>query len=79
MLKIRLARGGRKGMPIYRIVLIDSRKKRDGAYIDLLGTYNPFSKDINLDTEKYNKYLSTGAQPTDVVRSLYQRTTGFAK
>ncbi|WP_216082929.1 30S ribosomal protein S16 [Candidatus Mycoplasma haematohominis] len=75
MLKIRLSRGGRKALPIYRIVLIDSRKKRDGAYLDLLGTYNPFSKDIKLDLEKYSKYLSTGAQPTNIVKSLHKKIT----
>lgn len=76
MLKIRLARGGRKALPMYRIVLIDSRKKRDGAYLDLLGTYNPFSKDLKMDTEKYNLYLSKGAQPTDVVKNLHRLAVG---
>lgn len=76
MLKIRLSRGGRKALPMYRIVLIDSRKKRDGAYLDLLGTYNPFSKDLKIDKEKYDTYLSRGAQPTDVVKNLYRVFVG---
>lgn len=76
MLKIRLSREGRKALPMYRIVLIDSRKKRDGAYLDLLGTYNPFSKDIKLDREKYDLYLSRGAQPTDVVKNLHKIVVG---
>lgn len=71
MLKIRLSRFGRKSSPSYRIVLIDSRKKRDGSYLDLLGTYNPFSKDVKINVDLYNKYISNGAQPTEIVAKLF--------
>ena len=70
--KIRLTRMGAKKRPTYRIVASDSRRKRDGQYIELIGTYNPLTTpaEIKIDEEKALKWLSTGAQPTDTVRSL---------
>lgn len=70
MLRIRFSRTGRKASPSYRIVLLDSRKKRDGAYLDLIGTYNPFSKETRIDFDLYNKYVSQGAKPSDAVLRL---------
>lgn len=69
-MKIRLARGGSKKRPFYRIVAADSRMPRDGRYVEKLGTYNPLlAKDdetrVTMDTERVNYWLSKGAQPTD--------------
>lgn len=71
-LKMRMARGGRKKTPFYRIVVADARAPRDGNFIEKVGTYNPLlGKDnenrIVLDTEKVKKWLAEGAQPSDRV------------
>ena len=71
-LKIRLARGGAKKRPFYRIVVADSRSPRDGRFIDKLGTYNPMLAQDNparivLQTERIQHWLKSGAQPTDRV------------
>jgi small subunit ribosomal protein S16 len=70
--KIRLARGGSKKRPFYRIVAADSRMPRDGRFIEKLGTYNPLlAKDseerVKMDMERIQYWLSQGAQPTDRV------------
>lgn len=70
--KIRLRRMGAKKAPFYRIVVADSRYPRDGRFIEELGTYDP-TKDpsvINVDLEKANKWIATGAQPTDTVKKI---------
>jgi small subunit ribosomal protein S16 len=71
-LSIRLARGGAKKRPVYRIVVADSRSPRDGRFIEKLGTYNPLlPKDaagrVTLDAERARHWLQQGAQPTDRV------------
>src|SRR5947199_34325 len=71
-LAIRLSRGGAKKRPYYRIVVADSRKARDGRFIEKLGTYNPLlAKDsperVKLDAERISHWLSVGAQPSDRV------------
>src|SRR5918992_3678672 len=71
-LAIRLARGGGKKRPYYRIVVADSRAPRDGRFIEKLGTYNPLlAKDsperVKLDAERISHWLSVGAQPSDRV------------
>ncbi|WP_194745133.1 30S ribosomal protein S16 [Thermaurantiacus tibetensis] len=71
-LSIRLARGGAKKRPVYRIVVADSRSPRDGRFIEKLGTYNPLlPKDseqrVTLDAERAREWLAKGAQPTDRV------------
>ena len=71
-MKIRLARGGSKKRPFYRIVAADSRMPRDGRYIEKLGTYNPLlPKDseerVKMDMERVQHWLSQGAKPTDRV------------
>jgi small subunit ribosomal protein S16 len=73
--KLRLMRLGRKGQPFYRIVAVDSRKRRDGAYLDKIGHYNPKTRpaEIVLDAEKALKWLGHGAIPSDTVRSLFSR------
>ncbi|WP_425072355.1 30S ribosomal protein S16 [Sagittula sp. S175] len=70
--KIRLARGGSKKRPFYRIVAADSRMPRDGRFIEKLGTYNPLlAKDseerVQMDVERIQYWMSHGAQPTDRV------------
>jgi small subunit ribosomal protein S16 len=77
-LKIRLARGGAKKHPYYRIVVADSRSPRDGRFIEKIGTYDPMkAKDaadrVVLDVEKAKDWVAKGAQPTDrVLRFLDQ-------
>lgn len=73
--KIRLTRYGAKKNPYYRVIAVDSREKRDGKYIELLGTYNPITKPatVNLDEEKIIKWLGNGAIPTDTVRDLLSK------
>lgn len=71
-LKIRLARGGSKKRPVYRIVVADARAPRDGRFIEKLGTYNPMlAKDsaerVVLNVESAKAWLAKGAQPTDRV------------
>lgn len=72
MVKLRLRRKGRIRKPFYDIVAIDSRKKRDGAFIEQVGTFDPMTQPstaaINHDRAMY--WLSVGAQPTDRVRSI---------
>jgi len=66
MLKIRLMRIGAKKQPFYRVVLVDERAKRTGAYIELLGTYNPLTKpkDIKLKQDRIDHWIKQGAQPS---------------
>ncbi len=71
-MKIRLARGGSKKRPFYRIVAADSRMPRDGRFIEKLGTYNPLlPKDseerVKMNVERIQHWLDLGAQPTDRV------------
>lgn len=71
-MKIRLARGGSKKRPFYRIVAADSRMPRDGRYVEKLGTYNPLlAKDaedrVVMNVERIQYWLGEGAQPTDRV------------
>lgn len=70
--KIRLKRMGAKKRPFYRIVVADSRAPRDGRFIEEIGYYNPVSepKEIKIDQEKAQKWLSNGAKPTETVRIL---------
>ena len=70
--KIRLRRMGAKKAPFYRIVVADSRYPRDGRFIEEVGYYDP-TKDpavVKLDSEKIEKWIANGAQPTDSVRKL---------
>jgi len=70
--KIRLQRHGRKGKPFYWIVAADSRSKRDGKYLEKIGTYNPNTNpaQIDLDIDGAVKWLDNGAQPTDTARAI---------
>ncbi|MBR4800678.1 MAG: 30S ribosomal protein S16 [Clostridia bacterium] len=75
MVKLRLTRMGAKKQPFYRIVAIDSRKARDGEYIDQIGFYNPVSdpKQIVIDADKAKEWLAKGAQPTATVSGLLKQ------
>mmetsp|Transcript_5996 Transcript_5996/g.7084 ORF Transcript_5996/g.7084 Transcript_5996/m.7084 type:complete len:155 (+) Transcript_5996:29-493(+) len=70
--KIRLQRHGKKGKPFYWIVAADARAKRDGRYLEKLGTYNPNTNpaQIDLDVDGSVKWLNNGAQPTDTARAI---------
>ncbi len=76
MVKIRLKRMGAHKKPFYRVVVADSRSPRDGRFIEEIGYYNPLTDpaDIKIDGEKAQKWLATGAQPTDTVRSLFKKS-----
>ena len=76
-MKIRLARGGSKKRPFYRIVAADSRMRRDGRYIERLGTYNPLlPKDseerVKMNMERIQYWLGEGATPTDRVARMLE-------
>ncbi len=76
-MKIRLARGGSKKRPFYRIVAADSRMPRDGRFIEKLGTYNPLlpkdSEDrVRMNVERVQFWLDQGAQPTDRVARMLE-------
>jgi small subunit ribosomal protein S16 len=64
---------GAKKEPFYRIVATDSRKARDGQYIEQIGYYNPVKEpaEVKIDAEIAKKWLNNGAQPTDTVRDLF--------
>ena len=74
MLRIRLKRVGSRNQPSYRIVVADSRKPRDGAFVDHIGHYNPRidPPEILIDNEKAQKWISNGAQPSDAVRRMLE-------
>jgi len=70
--KIRLQRHGKKGKPFYYVVAADARAKRDGKFLEKLGTYNPNHNPviIDLDVDASVKWLNNGAQPTDTARTI---------
>lgn len=78
--KIRLARHGAHKAPYYRIVVADSRARRDGRYIEHVGTYNPLTepKKVTMDLEKIDTWIAQGAKPTETVARLIdaQRQNG---
>lgn len=71
--KVRLSRIGTKHVPFYRVVVVDGRKKRDGEYLDNLGTYDAIKTTvISLDTEKLESWVSKGAILSDTVQKIYK-------
>ena len=74
--KIRLRRMGAHKAPFYRIVVADSRSPRDGRFIEEIGYYNPLEEPavIKVDEEKAVKWVKDGAQPTDIVKKLFDRS-----
>src|SRR5690349_15721881 len=76
MVKLRLAKQGRKKLPIYKIIAADSRSRRDGRFIESLGQYRPSNdtnKVVDLKEDRVMYWLKVGAQPTSTVRSLLSK------
>lgn len=75
MVKIRLRRMGAKKAPFYRIVVADSRYPRDGRFIEEIGTYDPKAHpaELKVDVERAQAWIKTGAQPTEIVKSLLKK------
>ena len=73
MVKLRLIPTGKSVQPSFRVVAIDARTKLNGKYIDILGFYDPIKKIVKINEELTLKFLLTGAQPTDTVRSLLSK------
>ena len=75
--KIRLRRMGAKKAPFYRVVVADSRYPRDARFIEEIGYYNPLEEPavIKIDTEKAEKWIANGAQPTDTVKALLKKAS----
>ena len=74
--KIRLARVGRRKAPYYRIVVADSRRARDGRFIEILGQYQPLQQEgpeHKVDEERALRWLGEGAMPSDTVRSIFRK------
>ncbi|MEE2789074.1 MAG: 30S ribosomal protein S16 [Myxococcota bacterium] len=73
--KLRLQRFGAKRRPFYRIVAADARMRRDGRFLEQIGTYDPMTEsgELRIKTERLDHWLSVGAQPTDTVASLVRR------
>jgi small subunit ribosomal protein S16 len=76
MVKIRLRRTGKRHRASYRVVVADSRSPRDGAFIEVIGHYNPLTDPatVRIDEEKALTWLGHGAQPTDTVSSLLRKS-----
>ena len=71
--KIRLSRIGRKHVPFYRVVAVDSRKKRDGKCLDDIGTYDGLNtKIVRFNEDLYKKWIGFGAVPSDTARKVYR-------
>jgi small subunit ribosomal protein S16 len=71
-LKIKLQRGGAAHNPVYRVVVAEARSRRDGRFVEILGTYSPKAKgeQLTLDVERADYWVKNGALPTDTCRSL---------
>ena len=74
--KIRLSRLGKKARPYWRIIAVDSRKKRDGAFLDNLGTYDPIKHEVvQLATDRINDWVAKGAECSPAVVKLMKKST----
>jgi small subunit ribosomal protein S16 len=78
--KIRLARHGAKKRPFYRIVVANSESKRDGSFLEIVGTYNPLMDpaEVTLKDERIKHWIGQGATPTDTVRNLIKKQNAVA-
>ncbi len=78
--RIRLSRFGRKKQPYYRIVVQNSEARRDGKFLEIVGTYNPMTEpnELNIHQEKLQSWLDKGAEPTTTVKSLMARNAALA-
>lgn len=74
---IRLSRMGARKKPFYRVVVIESSKKRDGGYLDNVGYYNPLTDPpaIKLELEKIAQWIKKGAKPSKIVQDLIKKST----
>ncbi len=70
MTVIRLTRMGRKKKPFYRVAVTDSRKRRDGGWIELIGWYDPMTKEQKIDMERLDYWLGVGAKMSDRVKKI---------
>lgn len=71
--KIRLSRIGKKKVPFFRVIAIDERKKRDGAFLENIGTYDVLNGQVVIfNEERYNDWISKGAVPTDSAKKVYR-------
>lgn len=72
MVKLRLTRMGAKKRPFYRVIAADSRTRRDGPFLEIIGTYNPLTEpsEVKINSERAKYWLSHGAQPTPTVKKL---------
>ena len=79
--RIRLTRFGRKKKPFYRIIVADSESKRDGKFLDVIGTYDPLKDPalITINNEKLQDWLGRGALPTTTVKSLIKKSSTVAQ
>jgi small subunit ribosomal protein S16 len=79
--RIRLTRLGRKKKPFYRIIVADSESKRDGKFLDILGTYDPLTDpvSIKIDDTKLQDWLGKGALPTTTVKSIIKKAAASAQ
>ncbi len=79
--RIRLTRLGRKKHPFYRIIVANSESKRDGKFLDIVGTYDPMQDpaQIKVDNEKLNDWLGKGALPSTTVKSLLKKAAAQAR
>ena len=79
--KLRLQRFGTTKRPYYRLVVADSRSKRDGRYLEIIGSYDPTKEptEIKIDEERALDWLSKGAQPTDTVKNLLTKKGIYTK
>ncbi|MDA8169618.1 MAG: 30S ribosomal protein S16 [Nitrospiraceae bacterium] len=75
MVKIRLMRMGAHKSPFYRVVVADQKARRDGPFVEILGTYDPKKEpfEFKIDQDKALRWVKQGAQPTDTVRKLLQK------
>ena len=79
MVKIRLTRLGKHKKPFFRIVAIDQRKRRDGAYLQLFGTYDPISKKVKINEKTILDFLNKGAQPSTIVLNILKKQGIWSK
>ncbi len=81
--RMRLRRVGRKGIPLYRIVVADKDSPRDGRFVAAIGTYNPRAEKaeekVQVDVEQAKAWIAKGAMPTDTVRALLVTAGAIAK
>lgn len=75
MVKIRLTRLGSHKKPFYRMLVTDSRTRRNGPFIEILGTYDPLKEpsEIKIDVARAKHWIEKGAQPTDIARKLIEK------